>query len=612
MGKWFYIIHKYSLMSPLGNQKQNVHNQSTIVIPHKWFGVLFAIMKHMRHYLLTLLVVLSGKLMAQAPPADYFQSPLDIPLLLSGTFGELRGNHFHAGIDIKTMGVEGKRVLAAADGYISRINVSTSGYGKAIYITHPNGFMTVYAHLQRFNEEIENYVRAAQHKQETFTLTLYPGANTLPVKQGQLIAVSGNTGGSGGPHLHFEIRDQGGERPINPLQFNFPISDQRAPKVFRAKIYEVDDDNRIFREIEMELAPHGNGIYKPVSGKRPNIHKRFAVGIQGYDHQDGSANKNGIYRVSVLHNNEPYYTFRADGIRFDQTRYINAFIDYPAKINEKKTFYQLYEPPNYNLDAHPQRNNRGIISVDQEEYTIEIEAADFHGNLTKVHIPVNIVDLSSQTGQSQKTIWNWDMANAISERGMAAYLPEASLYDHAEIEYQISDAENGCIAPVITIGDPAIAIHRNLLVSFDKSIIASGYNEKQMVVVRRTKGGKWHSIGADVNTATQLKSYSKTFGDFSVKVDSVAPTLHPINFFDGHKFSKGNQLTLHLSDDFSGIDSYRATINGRWILMEYEPKRNLLFYTFDNNFPPEKVVLAVSAWDNCGNKIEKTWTIERE
>ncbi len=554
--------------------------------------------------------ILSGQTVSK----DYFQSPLDIPLYLSGTFGELRSNHFHAGIDIKTMGVEGKRVLAAADGYISRINVSTSGYGKALYITHPNGLMSVYAHLQRFNDEIETYVRSMQHSKESYTITLYPEADHLPVSGGQTIAISGNTGGSGGPHLHFEIRDQGGERPINPLQFNFPITDNRAPKLFRAKLYEVDEDMRIYSEKEIELERYGNqSNYRPISKRNVKLHKRFVVGVQGYDHQDGSANKNGIYRVSVIHNGKRYYTFQADGIRFDQTRYINAFVDYPAKINENKTFYQLYAPPNYNLDAHPENNNRGVIEMDElGSHTITIEAADFHGNVSRVDIPVDVIQRDASVKDDRNAIWNWNMGNAIQEDGIRVELPQGGLYDDAEIEYRISDPETGCIAPIIRIGDPAIALHRNLAVQFQKTTINNGYKKKQMVVVRRTNGGKWNSIGADVNTDLKLMSYSRHFGEFSVMVDSVAPTLHPVNFFEGHTFSNGNRIELHLQDDFSGIDSYKATINGRWILMEYEPKRNLLFYTFDDNFPKGSNVLTVTAWDNCGNKIEKTWTIARQ
>ncbi|MCC5917308.1 MAG: M23 family metallopeptidase [Cryomorphaceae bacterium] len=543
-------------------------------------------------------------------PKNYFQSPLDIPLFLSGTFGELRSNHFHAGIDIKTQASEGKRVLAAADGYVSRINVSTRGYGKAIYITHPNGLMTVYAHLQRFNEEIESFVRQHQKSRESFEVSLYPEAGKLPVKQGDVIAVSGNTGGSGGPHLHFEVRDQGGERPINPLQFNFDISDTQSPKLFRLKVYEIGPAGNIRGEKEIPIALDRDGIYKPGVRGKIVIHNSFAVGVQGYDHQNGSQNKNGIYRVAVVHEDSAYYSFQADGIRFDQSKYINAFIDYPEKINEGKTFYRLYEPPHYKLDAHPEKHNRGIIHVEKNgDYTITLEAKDFHGNKSTVKIPVEISCKDYEGDGLEGNIWNYNMSNAVSDQGIRASLAAYGLYENHAVDYAISPPCAGCIAPQFTIGSPDIPIHSSLMVAFERERIDNNYPRQQMVMVRHNGDGKWSSIGADDNSPIQLMSYSKSFGTFSIKVDSISPRITNLNFLDNQTFDKAKVIQVHVSDDFSGIDKYRATINGKWILMEYEPKRSMLFFTFDDTFSAGENVLHVTAWDVCGNKTEKTWTI---
>lgn len=550
---------------------------------------------------------------AQKYPQNYFQSPLDIPLYVSGTFGELRSNHFHAGIDLKTQGQEGKRVLAAAEGYISRINVSSSGYGKAIYINHPNGFMTVYAHLQRFNEEIEAYVREHQYRKETFELTLYPSPGQLKVSQGQVIALSGNTGGSGGPHLHYEIRDQGGERALNPLLFGLNINDRRAPKLFRVKLYEIDHEGNIRDERVVDIAPGGNGIYRPVNQTSIKLHNTFAVGVQGYDHQDGSENKNGIYRVAVLVNDTAYFSFQADGIRFDQSRYINAFVDYPAKKNKGQTYYRLYEMPNYNLDAHPERKERGIIHInDSGSFTLKMEALDFHGNRSEVHIPLDLMckDFSSRFGSA--TVWQYSMSNTINDRGIRATLAPMSLYEDAVIEYKIEEACSNCLTPVFGIGRTDIPIHRNLMVSFDRSLIESDLPREKMVVVRRDHAGaKWQSIGADENNSNHLMAYSKTFGQFSVMSDLIAPRVYPINFGDGQSISDNKPIHIHISDDFSGISKYAAYVNDEWILMEYEPKSNLLFYTFDGKLSKGKNTLRLVVWDNCNNKTEKTWSIVR-
>jgi hypothetical protein len=547
----------------------------------------------------------------QKYPQNYFQSPLDIPLYVSGTFGELRPNHFHAGLDLKTQGQEGKRVLAAADGYVSRINVSTTGYGKAIYITHPNGYMSVYAHLQRFNEEIEEYVRKHQYQKQTFEITLYPSSGELFVNQGQTIALSGNTGGSGGPHLHFEIRDQGGERALNPLLFGLPVSDARAPKLFRVKLYEIDQRGFIREEKSLEITPGPNGIYVPVGRTPIGIHYTFAVGVQGHDNQDGSENNNGIYRVVVKKDDVPFFSFQADGIRFDQSRYINGFIDYAAKKNQGQTFYRLYTPSNYNLDAHPERNDRGVLHItDTNAFDLHIEAIDFHGNKSLVKIPLKLECKDFSENYPCGSVWQYDMLNAVSDQGMKASLAPFSLYQDARVEYSIAPPCNQCLAPIFSVGSFDLAIHRNLSVFFSRDIIDNRVPREKMIMVRRDKPGKsWVSIGADDNSNIHLMSNSKTFGEFSIMADTMPPKVFPINFFDGITIKNNNQIKVHISDDFSGIRKYEAYVNDQWILMEYEPKSNMLFYTFDTRISSGESVLKVRVWDNCNNKTEKIWKI---
>ena len=171
---------------------------------------------YMRLIIIPFLFFISVSMAQNSYPQDYFQSPLEIPLILSGTFAELRSNHFHSGLDIKTQQQSGLKVMAAASGFVSRIKVSHFGYGKALYITHPNGYTTVYAHLQNFNPEIDAYIKHRQYKNESYEIELFPKAGELLVNNGDIVAYSGNTGGSGGPHLHFEIRNKQ-EHPMNPM-----------------------------------------------------------------------------------------------------------------------------------------------------------------------------------------------------------------------------------------------------------------------------------------------------------------------------------------------------------------------------------------------------------
>jgi hypothetical protein len=262
-------------------------------------------------------------------PKDYFRSPLDIPLFLAGNFGELRPNHFHAGIDIKTESVEGKNIYAAAEGYVSRIKIATNGYGKVIYITHPNGYVTTYAHLQRFSDKIEEYVKKQQYHKEKFEIELFPGKKQLPVEKGEVIALSGNTGGSGGPHLHFEIRDEKTEIAINPLLFGFDIKDDIKPVIKNIAIYPLNDSsyvNGVNKEKYIDLAG-SEGKYR-ITGGPYTVSGEIGFSVEANDYLNGSSNKCGLFSVELLLDSNRIYYHEIEQIAFSESRYINSHVDY--------------------------------------------------------------------------------------------------------------------------------------------------------------------------------------------------------------------------------------------------------------------------------------------
>jgi len=284
-------------------------------------------------------------------PEGYFKNPLDIELKLSGTFGELRSNHFHSGLDIKTNQRTGLKVYATAAGYVSRIKIERYGYGKAIYITHPNGYTSVYAHLSKLSPRIEKYLKKKQYAKESFEIQLFPGDLDLRVDQGEVVAYSGNSGGSGGPHLHFEIRDSA-SKPINPMMMGIEIPDSKKPLVKQVMAYPLDESSTINgknKPTQLRLIPLKNGGYKT---EKLNAYGLIGIGVNTSDKQNGSNNQNGVYQITTSFNGSPNFEVCFDTYAFNETRYLNQMIDYGFFKENKSRISKLFIPPGSPLSYH--------------------------------------------------------------------------------------------------------------------------------------------------------------------------------------------------------------------------------------------------------------------
>ena len=315
-------------------------------------------------------------------PQDVFQSPLAIPLDISGSFGELRSNHFHSGLDFKTSGVEGLPVYATGDGYVSRIKISPFGYGKAIYITHPNGFTSVYGHLQKANGAIQELIKKKQYQEQSFEVEMYLYPTELPVKKGDVIAFSGNTGGSGAPHLHFEFRDTKSEQIINPMHFGFKkiIKDERKPIIQGIVVYPLDSTtvNNAQKPINISFNKQADGTYLSTKVK---ANGRIAFGINAYDYCTNAYNKNGLYKVKAYLNGVLQYQYGFDTFAFDESRYINNFIDYERFHDMGQRVQKLFELSSYPLSIVAENTKDGTLKiVPNANYTYRVELYDFHQN----------------------------------------------------------------------------------------------------------------------------------------------------------------------------------------------------------------------------------------
>ena len=544
-----------------------------------------------------ILLFLGSVFYGQAPiPTDYFANPLNINLILSGSFGELRSNHFHSGLDIKTQQREGVPVYASADGYVSRINVQHYGYGKALYLLHLNGYTTVYGHLQSFAGEIETYVKGSQYTKETYEIELFPDASLLPVKKGDLIGFSGNTGGSGGPHLHFEIRDSA-QRPMNPLLFGIEIPDSKTPIVTSVFAYPIGEEthvNQSQNRTKLRLIKQKDGSYKT---ENLTAFGNLGFGISTFDQFDGASNKNGVYRITTTLNNTPKFDVRFDKFSFDETRYLNRYTDYQYYMTNKSQVQKLFRETNNPLSLIVLEDNNGYVQIqDSLHYSYTISVKDFKGNNLFIVIPIEgrkmeILD-SMKIAKTEDYI-NADHANSITKGKFNIYIPANSLYEDVYLDIQTK-------GDTLKLHEDVVPIHKNITITTDISNYRDEDKDK-LFLGRLGFRGK-PNYTTTTRDGNKLTSRTRTLGEYAVISDSLAPEITPVNFEDSKWISDQQELKIKIIDDLSGISSYRATINGKFILMEYEYKKNLLTYNFKDNINEEtENNLKLIVVDNVGN-----------
>lgn len=544
-----------------------------------------------------LFILLTINNFAQAPaPEEYFASPLDVDLVLSGTFGELRSNHFHSGLDIKTQQREGLNVLASAGGYISRINVATYGYGKALYVQHPNGYTTVYGHLQKFSPEIEAYIKKIQYAQESYDVEVYPDAGVLPVTQGDLIAFSGNTGGSGGPHLHFEIRD-GDQRPMNPKKFGIKVRDTRPPTINSLFAYPLGEEAHVNGNTSrqrIKLIPLPDGSFRT-----ENIIAcgDIGFGISAYDQQDAAANNNGVYKIEANLNGDLVFEMIMDRFSFTETRHLNQLIDYEYLSTNKSRITKLFLGENNPLSIYGNVRNRGKLNIeDSLNYVYSIKVLDFDGNERLIRIPVqgkhpgtNISRVKNETDHFVRA----NQAYNVEENGIDIYIPKGSLYEDTYLDIKFENE-------TVSFHKDDTPIHSNITIGFDVSKYSPAEREK-MFIARLGYGGRPY-YNATTKKGDRFTAGIRTFGNYGLRSDVKPPSITPVNFKNGQWISGNSELVIRITDDLSGIKSYKATVNGKFILMEHEYKNNTLTHYFSDGVVTDtENNLKVIVTDNMGN-----------
>lgn len=542
--------------------------------------------------LLLLVVTAHG----QHIPTDYFENPLEIPLILSGSFGELRSNHFHSGLDIKTQQREGIPIYAPADGYVSRIKVAHYGYGKALYIKHPNGYSTVYAHLQQYAGDIQAYIKEQQYKKESFEIELYPSADRLPVKKGDIIGYTGNSGSSGGPHLHYEIRDAA-SRPMNPMLFGIEVPDHKKPLVNAVMAYPIGENAHINQQqdpIKLRLILQQDGSYK---AEKITALGKIGFGVSTNDQLDGASNKNGVYTISSTYNGANVFNVRFEKFSFDETRYLNRYIDYGYYQNNRTRVQKLFRETNNPLSIIKEETDNGYVTVkDGFTSNYNISITDYKGNEVQIVIPIEGADLPDVKPKTVNRTDDYIYANqatSITKGKFSLYIPANSLYEDTYLDIEVR-------GDTLHFHDDVVPLHRNVTISVDASNYSASDMSKLYIGRLNYRGDPYYNT--TYKKGNKLSARTRTMGSYVLVSDTTGPTISPVNFDDGKWISSNKTLKIKIEDDLSGVSTYRATINGKFILTEYNYKTDVLTYDFDDNVVTKtENNLKVIVVDNVGN-----------
>ena len=542
-------------------------------------------------------------------PQHYFRNPLNIPISLAGNFGELRPNHYHMGLDIRTEKRVNLPVYAAADGYIAKVKVDPAGFGQAIYINHPNGYTTLYAHLNDFFPPLSAYVKQQQYKQESWRIFIDIPPNMFPVKKGDFIALSGSTGGSEAPHVHFEIRNTANDVNLNPTLFGLPIVDNSKPTIMRLAIY---DGNKSIYEQSPKILPVKK--IKEVStipgGLITTGYSKLMFAISAFDTESGTPNHNGIYQASLYDNDKAQIGFEMDDISYSNTRNVNAHIDYKTKTTGGPYLQQLFRLPGYSNSIYYSLQNDGVIDIsDGAVHAMKIEVKDAYGNATvlKFSVKYKAVPVSKRTPPGK--MFYPQMLDGFESPDCSFYIGEKCLYDSVHVNYTESNAVSpSAVSSVQSIGAAYIPLQDSFLIRI-KPNNNLDVNKRDKVVMQRFAGAK-----KDVEKVQWQGGWAsarfRDFGNFQLLIDEEPPKIIPVGFVEGGDLSRASRIVFIVKDNLDAFKNFRAELDGRWLRFTNDKGKSFI-YNFDEHCPPGKHELKISVQDEAGNAATQVYHFTR-
>lgn len=515
--------------------------------------------------------------------SNKFIFPLERNPVVTGNYGELRPNHFHAGLDFSTDPKINLPIKSISDGYVSRIKISSGGYGRVLYITHANGYVSVYAHQKKYASKIDVYVKKKQIEQQKNEIELILNPNEIVVKQGEVIGYTGNSGSSTGPHLHFEIREEKSEIPLNPLLF-YTISDNIKPVLTHLALYNSLDSNNIKQTKTIQLNNKQKGGNSELN-KLIFVDNNFAIGYSGYDMADASTNKNNIYEAKVLLDGKLIYNHQLNNISFDDARYVNYFSEKENGIKIQKCF----APNCQNIGLYKTLANKGIITLsDTLIHNLKLEVFDEKGNKNEQTFKVKSKNNSNNKDSKIKVNAFCNKDFNLKQNNIDIFIKAGSMVENCDIKIQ--SLNNSDYFSVISTSD---FLMHPMVVSFNPIKINKSYADKIVMMCNQNSiGGKFEN--------NKLVAESKSFGIFSYKYDTIPPTITLIK--NKKQLNFKNKISFKINDNLSRIKDYNLFINDKWCITEYDAKTSTITCFFDEQTPKGNVHLKLIVTDKVENK----------